>query len=116
MECMIQIFGQKKCRVTQKALRFFKERGVDIQFRDIALKPPSDGELDAIARAVGGEAALIDITGAAATKKGLSYMVFDVRDELRRDPQLLRSPIVRRGKDRAVIGLDEAGWKALLES
>ena len=48
---MIQVFGTKKCKDTQKALRFFKERSVELQFRDIAEKAPSPGELDDMAKA-----------------------------------------------------------------
>ena len=32
---ILQIFGTKKSNNTQKALRFFKERGVEIQFIDL---------------------------------------------------------------------------------
>lgn len=108
---MIQIFGTKKCRDTQKALRFFKERGVDVQFRDIAEKAPSPGELDDIARGVGGVANLVDAEGAEAKKRGLSYMVFDPREELLRDPLLMRTPVVRAGKGISSVGIAEAEWK-----
>jgi len=32
MSVIIQIFGTKKCRETQKAIRYFKERNIAIQF------------------------------------------------------------------------------------
>jgi arsenate reductase-like glutaredoxin family protein len=57
---VIQIFGTRKCRDTQKALRFFKDRGIGVQFRDILGKAPSPGELDDVAKAVGGFAKLVD--------------------------------------------------------
>jgi arsenate reductase len=34
----IQIIGTKKCKETQKAERFFKERRIKFQFRDLNLK------------------------------------------------------------------------------
>lgn len=108
---MIQIFGTKKCRDTQKALRFFKERGLDVQFRDIAEKAPSPGELDDMGRAVGGIASLVDAQGAEAKKRGLSYMDYDPREELLRDPLLLKTPVVRAGKGVASVGVAEADWK-----
>ncbi len=108
---MIQVFGTKKCRDTQKALRFFKERGVSVQFRDIAEKAPSPGELDDMARAVGGIDMLVDAEGSAAKKRGLAYMEYDPREELSRDPLLMRTPVVRAGKGQASVGIDEAKWK-----
>jgi arsenate reductase (glutaredoxin) len=107
----IQIFGTKKCRDTQKALRFFKDRGIEIQFRDIEEKAPSPGELDDVARAVGGYAALIDLDGRAATARGLAHMDYDPREELLRSPLLLKTPVIRQGKGRAVVGVDEKAWK-----
>ncbi|MFA6507754.1 MAG: glutaredoxin [Treponemataceae bacterium] len=108
---MIQVLGTKKCRDTQKALRFFKERGVSVHFRDITEKAPSPGELDDIAKAVGGFSALLNLESDAAKTKGLSYMVYDPREQLLRDALLLRTPVVRAGKGKATIGSDEKGWK-----
>jgi len=108
---MIQVFGTKKCRGTQKALRFFKERGVQIQFRDIDEKAPSPGELDDMAAALGGFAALLDLQGRAATVRGLAHMDYDPREELLADPGLLRTPLVRAGRGRAAAGPDEKAWK-----
>lgn len=109
---MIQVFGTKKCRDTQRALRFFKERGVEVQFRDIGEKAPSPGELDDISRAVGGADRLIDLEGAVAEKRGLAYLSYDPREELLRNPLLMRTPVVRQGKGVARVGVDEATWKA----
>lgn len=108
---MLQVFGTKKCKDTQKALRFFKERGVAFQFRDITEKAPSPGECDDIARAVGGYDALIDLKSRAAVDRGLAHLDYDPRDELLRDPLLMRTPVVRAGKGVAAVGLDEAAWK-----
>lgn len=108
---MIQVFGTKKCRDTQKALRFFKERGVQIQFRDIDEKAPSPGELDDMARALGGFDALLDLKGHAAAARGLAFMAYDAREELLADPALLRTPLVRAGKGLAAAGPDEKAWK-----
>jgi len=109
------VFGTKKCRDTQKALRFFKDRGIDVQFRDIAEKEPSPGELEDISRAIGGCENLIDLEGAAAKKRGLSYMSYDARTELLRDPLLMRTPVVRLGKGVACVGISEPDWKRYAE-
>ena len=107
---MIQVFGTKKCRDTQKALRFFKERGVQVQFRDIMEKAPSQGELDDVAKAAGGYDALFDKAGDRAGKRGLAYMEYEAREEMLQDPLLLKTPIVRAGRGSAAVGLDEKAW------
>jgi arsenate reductase-like glutaredoxin family protein len=113
---VIQVFGTKKCRSTQKALRFFKERGVPVQFRDINEKAPSPGELEDIAKAVGGFSVLMDLEGAAAKERGLAFMEYDPRDELARNPLVMRTPIVRAGKGNAAVGIDEKRWKSYADA
>ena len=45
---MIQIFGKKNCNESKKAERFFKERGIKVQFINLKEKAPSKGELKSI--------------------------------------------------------------------
>jgi arsenate reductase-like glutaredoxin family protein len=117
---MIQIFGTKKCRDTQKAIRFFADRRVETQFRDMTVKPPSPGELDDMAAALGGYDTLLDPDCPAAQERGLAYMDYDSREELLRDPRLYKTPLVRQtpliraGKGRAVVGFDEGAIKKLV--
>ncbi|GHV61684.1 ArsC family transcriptional regulator [Spirochaetia bacterium] len=121
---MIQIFGTPKCKDTQKALRFFKERRVEVQFRDLTLKPPSPGELDDMAAALTGSLALtgceamLDTECAVAKERGLSYMDYDVREELLADPRIYKTPLIREGKGnaaKAVVGFDEKALKEMLK-
>ena len=44
----IQIFGTKKCNNTKKAQRFFKERGIQIHFRDLSEGRPYDHFIDGL--------------------------------------------------------------------
>ena len=50
---IIQIFGTKKCKDTQKAIRFFKERKITTQVVDLTQKGMSKGEIKKVATAVG---------------------------------------------------------------
>jgi arsenate reductase-like glutaredoxin family protein len=111
---MIQIFGTKKCRNTQKALRFFKDRSIEIQFRDMDIKPPSPGELDDMASALGGCDKLLDAESPQAKEKGLAYMDYNSREELLLNAGLYKTPLVRAGKGKAAAGLDEKAWKAFI--
>jgi arsenate reductase len=95
---VIQIFGTPKCRDTQKAERFFKERGIKIQSVDLREKGLSPGELEKISQRIPLEE-LIDTEGKQYRKRNLEYMKFDIAEELLDDPLLLRTPIVRYGHD-----------------
>jgi arsenate reductase len=106
----IQIMGTKKCRDTQKAERYFKERNIQFQFRDLTIKGVSKGELENIKRVYNIEE-LIDREGKQFNKRNLGYMVFDIEEELLEDPLLFKTPIVRNGKQ-ATIGFEPDVWKS----
>ena len=87
----IQIFGKSKCFDTKKAERWFKERGIKFQSIDLLKYGMSGGEFTSVCRAVGGFEALID--------------------RLLDDPRLMRTPIVRNGKQ-ATVGYCPEIWAA----
>jgi len=97
MSINIQLIGTKKCRDTQKAERFFKERTIPFQFRDLSEKGISKGELDNISRVIPLED-LIDKEGKQFEKKNMKFMVYNVEDALLDDSLLFRTPILRNGK------------------
>jgi len=105
----IQIFGTKKCNNTKKAQRFFKERGIQIHFRDLTEKGISNGELQNISRAIDLDE-LVDSESKQYKKRGMQFMVFNLEEELHEDPLLLKTPIVRNGKE-ATVGYEPEIWK-----
>lgn len=105
----IQIFGTKKCKETQKAERYFKERRIPFHFRDINEKGISKGELENITRVIPIEE-LIDRNGKQYQKRNLAYMVFNVEEELLNDSHLLKTPIVRNGR-LVTVGYKPDVWK-----
>jgi arsenate reductase len=115
---MIQIFGTTKCKTSRAAQRFFADRRIKVQFVDLREKGLSKGELERVARAVGGLRALFDEEGARAKERGLRHAApSDARlaELLLADALLLRTPIVRDGA-RAAVGDAEATWKAFAEA
>lgn len=114
---MIQIFGTAKCKQTRAAERFFKERGVSIQSVDLKIKGLSKGELESVARAVGGLKALFDATGHRAKDRGLHVSAPSesrLLDLFLEDPLLLKTPIVRDGAE-AAVGEAASTWKKFAE-
>jgi arsenate reductase-like glutaredoxin family protein len=112
---IIQVFGRKDSRETQRALRFFKERRVEISFVDLAIRPPAPAELRRFTQRFGA-LQLLDESSRAYREAGLGYLRMDddqVMERLAREPRLLRLPLTRSG-DRLAIGVDEAAWKSWL--
>ena len=108
----IQIFGTKKSFDTKKAQRYFKERRVKFQFIDLKEKGMSKGELESVARAVGGIDAVIDPKAKDADIVTLvQYLAADQKFEKVLDnQQILREPIVRNGRQ-ATVGYEPDVWK-----
>ena len=108
----IQIFGTKKCAETRKAQRFFKERSIRFQFIDLAEKGLSKGELHSVAARVSLDQ-LLDRSSRRFAGKGLTHAWLNankIEALLLEDPLLLRTPIVRNGKE-ATVGHCPEVWK-----
>lgn len=107
----IQIFGKSKCFDTKKAERYFKERRIKYQYVDLLRYGLSGKEFDAVLRGVGGIDKLIDWENKSEQITVMKYMD-DARakeDKVYDDPSLMRTPIVRNGKQ-ATLGFCPEIW------
>ncbi len=107
----IQIFGKSKCFDTKKAERYFKERRVKFQSIDLLRFGMSGKEFDSVLRVVGGIDNLIDWDSKLEDITLMRYMN-DVRakeDKVFDDPRLMKTPIVRNGKQ-ATVGYCPEIW------
>ena len=106
----IQIFGTSKCFDTKKAQRYFKERRVKFQLVDLSKYGISRGELTSVKNALGLDA-LINSKHPDAPL--LTYLAYDADklEKLLDDPRLLRTPIVRNGRQ-ATVGYCPDVWKS----
>lgn len=105
----IQIFGLKKCRETQKAERYFKERRVIFHFVDLTERGLSKGELDKITASVGLEQ-LLNFGGREYVRLNMQYIVHNRAEMMLQHPLLLRTPIVRSGL-KASVGYCPEIWQ-----
>ena len=108
----VQIFGVKNDATVRKALRFFKERRINIHFVDFKERAPSKGELRRFFDRFGVDE-MIDRDGKRFQALGLhaAYYGADRWMEIAADePLILRMPLVRNGKD-VTVGLAEEDWK-----
>ncbi|MCI9187739.1 MAG: ArsC family transcriptional regulator [Oscillospiraceae bacterium] len=108
----IQIFGISKCFDTKKAQRWFKERRIPFQYIDLKKYGISRGELSSVVKAAGLEAV---INASHPDAVLLDYLAYD-QDKLEKlleNSALLRTPIVRNGRQAAVGYAPDiwAGWK-----
>ncbi|MCA0388758.1 MAG: ArsC family transcriptional regulator [Bacteroidetes bacterium] len=109
----IIIIGTKKCRETQKAERYFKERRVPFHFRDLNEKGLSKGELENITAVLDIEE-VFDENSDRYKKLNMQYMVFDKFTKLLDDSLLLKTPVVRNGK-KCTVGYEPETWKKWIE-
>lgn len=108
----IQIFGTKKCNDTKKAERYFKERGIKYQFIDMKEKGMSKGEFTSVAQVHGGMEAMIDWDG--KDKELLALIKYTAEEDrlakLLEHPQVIKTPVVRNGKQ-STVGYAPEVWK-----
>lgn len=107
----IQIFGKGKCFDTKKAERYFKERRIQYQYVDLLRFGLSGKEFDSVLRAVGGIDNLIDWDSKSQDVTLMKYMEDKVakEDKVFDDPSLMKTPIVRNGKQ-ATVGYCPEVW------
>ena len=107
----IQIFGKSKCFDTKKAERWFKERRIKYQFIDLKQYGMSGREFDSVLRAVGGIDQLIDWDSKSQEIVNMRYMEDNrtKEDKVFDDPMLMRTPVVRNGKQ-ATVGFCPEIW------
>lgn len=109
----IQIFGTSKCFDTKKAERYFKERRIPYQRIDLIRYGMSGGEFDSVLRAVGGIDKLINWDSKDPDVVLMKYME-DSRakeDKVYDNPKLMKTPIVRNGKQ-ATVGYCPEVWES----
>ena len=108
----IQIFGTTKCFDTKKAQRYFKERGVKVQFIDLKEKGMSKGEYNSVKQSIGGLANMLNPN--CKDKDALALIQYisdeDKDEKVLTNQQVLRTPIVRNGK-KATVGYQPDVWK-----
>ena len=106
----IQIYGKAKCFDTKKAERYFKERRIKYQFIDILKYGMSRGEINSVRAAVG----LDNMADPTDQDYPLYQYLASTEaklDKLYEVPYLIRTPIVRNGKQ-ATVGYCPEIWSS----
>ncbi len=108
----IQIFGKSKCFDTKKAERYFKERRIKVQNIDLLKYGMSNGEFESVLRAVGSIDNLVDWDSKLDDITLMKYMddKHAKEDKVFDDPRLMKTPVVRNGKQ-ATVGYRPDVWE-----
>lgn len=108
----VQIFGITKCFETKKAQRYFKERGIKVQFIDLKEKGMSKGEFTSVKQSVGGIENMLNMK--CKDQNALALIKYiadeDKEEKILENQQVLLTPIVRNGKT-ATVGYKPELWK-----
>ena len=111
---LVQIFGVKNSSAARAAERFFKERGVPMQYVDLKQKALAPGEIKRFIDKYK-LSGLLDVDGKEYEASGLKYMRMSESDllaKIEKEPKLLKLPLVRHA-NLVAIGHDEESWKAM---
>jgi arsenate reductase (glutaredoxin) len=109
----VQIFGTNKSQDTKKALRFFKERGVNPQFVDLQEHYIAQGEIGRFVQKFGVKA-LVDTSSKTYKDGGLEHLKVPDEQMIKKlidDPKLMIQPLVRSGNTLSV-GWEEKVWRS----
>jgi len=108
----VQIFGIQKSADTRKALRFFKERRVNVHFVDLNIRAASKGELTRFVQKFGVDG-LLDRESKRYRELGLGPAHYSEKrwvELLAEEPFLLKMPLVR-SQNLLSVGAAEEVWK-----
>lgn len=107
----IQIYSRNKCFDSKKAERWFKERRIKYQLIELDSKGLSPRELDSVIAAVGLDNLIDEKSKSldAALMKYLSDRSQKI-EKLLNDPRLIKSPVVRNGRQ-ATVGYCPEVWE-----
>ncbi len=111
----VQVFGTPDSQSTRAALRFFRERRIEVHLVDVRRKPLAAAELRRFVDRLGARA-IADEDSKAWRDAGLAYLRmddFELAARLLADQRLLRLPLIRVG-NAVAAGRNEAAWKSLL--
>lgn len=109
---MIMVYGIKTCDSVRKALKFFKENSIDVEFMDIRKEPPAHSVIKSWCDKT-------DIN-VVFNSRGTTYRTLKLKelnldkdgkfDWLCKEPMLIKRPVVDYNSD-TLIGFNEQKYK-----
>jgi len=111
----MKIYGIKTCGSVKKALKFFKEKGIEYEFHDLKKSPVDCEKIEEWVSKVG-----IDTL---FNKRGTKYRTLklkelnlndnDKKEWLCKENLLIKRPVIEYGKNEVLVGFDEEKYKEI---
>lgn len=112
---MIKVFGIKTCGSVRKALKFFKDNSIEVEFIDLKKEQPSCEEIDFWSSQVGIDK-LFNSRGTKYRNLKLKELNLDdngKREWLCKEPMLFKRPVIEIDSKSAIVAFDEELYKEL---
>jgi arsenate reductase len=115
----LRVYHYPQCSTCKKALKWLSTNGVEVELVDIVQHPPSKAELrEVLKTAAVPLKKLFNTSGVSYREGGFGARVptmteTEAIDALAKDGKLIKRPLVL-GKGVALVGFDEAGYRAKL--
>jgi arsenate reductase (glutaredoxin) len=113
---MLKLYGYKRCGTCRKAEKYFEEKGVEVEFTDITVSPPSQKTLKEIIALSDKPIDKFYNTSGVKYKEGdiktkrKSMTIAEQIKMLASDGYLLKRPIVTDG-NKATVGFKEEEYQ-----
>lgn len=112
------LYSYPACGTCRKALAWLRERGLEVDLRDITLQPPSPTELTAALSQLGRKR-LFNTSGQSYRALGAAAVqaLSDAQalEALAADGKLIKRPFLVLPDGRTLTGFQPAEWQALLD-
>ena len=113
----MKVYGIKTCSSVRKALKFFKERGIEYEFVDFKKTPIGCEKIDEWIKKVGVDT-LFNNRGTKYRQLKLKELNLDnegKREWLCKENLLIKRPVIELDNGEVIVGFDEDKYKEIFE-
>lgn len=113
---MIKVFGIKTCNSVKKALKFFKEHDIEVDFFDFKQEIPSKSLIESWIKQVGMDI-IFNTRGTKYRVLKLKELNLDEKGKLQwlcKEPLLFKRPIIQKDDKVLAVGFDEQKYKKFI--
>lgn len=114
---MIKLYGIKTCDSVKKALKYFKEASIEVDFVDFKQTQPTQGQVSTWAS----KATLTKLfNNRSRTYKDLGLSKLTLNDDdkiawMQKEPLLIKRPVIEYNGD-VIVGFDETIYQGVFQS
>jgi Spx/MgsR family transcriptional regulator len=104
----MKLYGIKTCGSVKKAMKFFKDNGIEYEFVDFKTTPPSSSQIESWSKAVGIEK-LLNTKGTKYRTLKLKELDLDEsgkKEWMIKEPLLIKRPVIEDDKG-VLVAYDE---------